>query len=93
MAADDTSQPSGLPAVRTPAEERQFRADIDSLTMRFGEWYHIWPERGLWWASRDGDKLSADSPLALAIVIGDHMAYRKAIATGWPPPERPGHGG
>jgi len=75
-----------LPAVRTPAEQTQFRADLDSLTMRFGEDYRLWSEHGLWWAERDGDKLSADSPLALAIVIGDHMAYRKAVAAGWTPP-------
>jgi hypothetical protein len=93
VAADDTGHPAELAAVRTPAEERQFQRDVDSLTMRFGEWYRIWPERGLWWASRDGDKLSADSPLALAIVIGDHMALRKALAAGWTPPEGSGHGG
>jgi hypothetical protein len=86
-------EPTELPAVRTSAEERQFRTDIDSLTMRFGEWYRIWSEHGLWWASRDGDKLSADSPLALATVIGDHMAYRKAVASGWAPPQGPSHGG
>ena len=86
-------EPTELPAVRTSAEERQFRTDIDALTIRFGEWYRIWSEHGLWWASRDGDKLSAHSPLALAIVIGDHMAYRKAVASGWAPPEGPGSGG
>lgn len=85
-------EPLELPAVRTPAEERQFRRDVDSLTMRFGEWYRIWSEGGLWWAAREGDKLSADSPLALATVIGDHMAYRKAVAAGWTPPEGPAHG-
>jgi hypothetical protein len=86
------SEPPELPAVRTPTEERQFRRDIESLIMRFGELYRIWSESGFWWASRDGDKLSADSPLALAIVLGDHMAYRKAISTGWTPPESRGHG-
>jgi len=78
-------EPADLGTMRTPAEQRQFHKDRDSLTMRFGEWYRIWPEGGLWWAERDGDKLSADSPFALATVIGDHMAYLKAVASGWAP--------
>jgi hypothetical protein len=28
----------------------------------------------MWWASRDGDKLSGDSPAALESLLIDHMA-------------------
>ena len=34
----------------------------------------VWFGRGMWWASRDGDKLSGDSPAALETVLCDHMA-------------------
>ena len=70
----------------TPEEEHEEGlrgSQLAKLTNRWGEWYRIWHEGSLWWAERDGDKLSADSPFALATVIGDHMAYLKAVASGW----------
>ena len=64
----------------TPEEEHQTRQrchELTRLTDRWGEWYRIWFVRGLWWASRDGDKLSGDSPAALESLLCDHMAMRK----------------
>jgi hypothetical protein len=48
----------------TPEQEHQARQhghELVRLTGRWGEWYRIWSAHGLWWASRDGDKLSGDS--------------------------------
>ncbi len=61
----------------TPEDEQQERergGELVRLTDRWGEWYRIWFECGMWWASRDGDKLSGDSPAALQSVLIDHMA-------------------
>ena len=61
----------------TPAEENEDRQrghELVRLTDRWGEWYRLWYGNGLWWAERDGDKLSGDSPAALEIVLCDHMA-------------------
>lgn len=61
----------------TPEEEHEDRQrghDLARLTDRWDEWYRIWIEHGLWWAGRDGDKLSGDSPAALESVLCDHMA-------------------
>jgi hypothetical protein len=55
-------------------EERERGSELVRLTDRWGEWYRIWFGRGMWWASRDGDKLSGDSPAALETVLCDHMA-------------------
>jgi hypothetical protein len=67
-------------------QRRQAASQIDALTLRFGEWYRIaWDGRsGLFWAERDGDKLSGDSAAALALIIADHMALRRDR-----PPVRP----
>ena len=67
----------------TPEEEHEARQrghDLVRLTDRWGEWYRLWYERGLWWAERDGDKLSGDSPGALESVLCDHMALRREYA-------------
>jgi hypothetical protein len=69
----------------TPEEEhdaRQRGHDLIRLTDRWGEWYRLWYERGLWWAERDGDKLSGDSPGALESVLCDHMVLRREHALG-----------
>jgi hypothetical protein len=61
----------------TPEEEhedRQRAHELVRLTDRWGEWYRLWYGNGLWWAERDGDKLSGDSPLTLEIMLCDHMA-------------------
>ncbi len=50
-------------------EERQRGSELARLTNRWGEWYRIWFECGMWWASRNGDKLSGDSPAALESVL------------------------
>jgi hypothetical protein len=55
-------------------EERERGGELVRLTDRWGEWYRIWFECGMWWASRDGDKLSGDSPAALESLLIDHMA-------------------
>jgi hypothetical protein len=64
----------------TPEEEHEQRQrghELVCLTDRWGEWYRLWHERGLWWAERDGDKLSGDSPAGLESVLCDHMALRR----------------
>ena len=69
----------------TPQEEHEARQrdhELGRLTLRWGEWYRIWFDRGLWWASRDGDKLSGDSPAALESVLCDHMALCRDRAQG-----------
>jgi hypothetical protein len=61
----------------TPEEEHEARLrghELVRLTDRWGEWYRLWYGNGLWWAERDGDKLSGDSPVALETVLCDHMA-------------------
>ncbi len=55
-------------------QERERGGELVRLTDWWGEWYRIWFECGMWWASRDGDKLSGDSPAALQSVLIDHMA-------------------
>lgn len=84
MAAADSSghgqYDSGSMRRLTPEEEHQARihgSQLAALTDRWGEWYRIWHEGTLWWASRDGDKLSGDSPAALETVLCDHMAMRR----------------
>jgi hypothetical protein len=57
--------------------DRQRGHDLVRLTDRWGEWYRLWYGNGLWWAERDGDKLSGDSPTALETVLCDHMAMRR----------------
>jgi hypothetical protein len=67
----------------TPQEEHEERErghDLMRLTHRWGEWYRIWFECGMWWASRDGDKLSGDSPAALESLLCDHMALCRGRA-------------
>jgi hypothetical protein len=69
----------------TPEEEHEQRQrghELVRLTDRWGEWYRLWYERGLWWAARDGDKLSGDSPAALESVLCDHMALCRDRAQG-----------
>ena len=69
----------------TPEEEhgeRQRSHELARLTNRWGEWYRLWFDRGLWWAERDGDKLSGDSPGALESVLCDHMALCRDRAQG-----------
>jgi hypothetical protein len=66
--------------VMTPEEEHDERergSELVRLTDRWGEWYRIWFECGMWWASRDGDKLSGDSPAALESLLCDHMALAR----------------
>lgn len=63
----------------TPAQEQRSH-ELALLTDRWGKRYRIWFGHGLWWASRDGDKLAGDSPAALESVLCDHMAIRKARA-------------
>jgi len=58
-------------------EERQRGSELARLTYRWGEWYRIWFECGMWWASRDGDKLSGNCPAALESVLCDHMALAR----------------
>jgi hypothetical protein len=61
----------------TPEEEHEDRLrghELVRLTDRWGEWYRLWHGNGLWWAERNGDKLSGDSPAALETVLCDHMA-------------------
>jgi hypothetical protein len=59
---------------------RERASEIVRLTDRFGEWYRIWHERGLYWAERDGDMLSGDSAGALTMIICDHLALVKERA-------------
>ncbi len=69
----------------TPQEEYEVRQrghELARLTLRWGEWYRLWHEHGLWWASRDGDKLSGDSPAALESMLCDHMALCRDRAQG-----------
>ncbi len=64
----------------TPEEEHEARQcdhELARLTLRWGEWYRLWFSNGLWWAERDGDKLSGDCPAALESVLCDHMALRR----------------
>jgi hypothetical protein len=64
----------------TPEEEHQDRLrghELGRLTDRWGEWYRLWYGNGLWWAERNGDKLSGDSPAALETVLCDHMAMHR----------------
>ena len=64
----------------TPEEEHEDRLrghELVRLTDRWGEWYRLWYGNGLWWAERDGDKLSGDSPVALEIMPCDHVAIRR----------------
>ena len=58
-------------------EDRQRGHELARLTGRWGEWYRFWYGNGLWWAERDGDKLSGDSPAALESVLCDHLALRR----------------
>jgi hypothetical protein len=55
-------------------EARQRGHELRRLTDRFGEWYRIWYDRGLFWAERDGDRLSGDSAAALTAVLCEHIA-------------------
>jgi hypothetical protein len=69
----------------TPEEEHEARQrshQIALLTDRWGDWYRIWHDHDLWWAERDGDKLSGDSPGALESLLCEHMAIRRAQAQG-----------
>ena len=69
----------------TPEEDHEARQrghDLACLTYRWGEWYRVWFDGGLWWASRDGDKLSGDSPAALESLLCEHMALRRDQAHG-----------
>jgi hypothetical protein len=61
----------------TPEPEQRSH-DLALLTDKWGKWYRIWLGHGLWWASRDGDKLAGDSPAALESLLCDHMAICKA---------------
>ena len=61
-------------------EERERGSELVRLADRWGEWYRIWFECGMWWASRDGDKLSGDSPAALESLLCDHMALCRGRA-------------
>jgi hypothetical protein len=63
-------------------QERQRGHELVRLMDRWGEWYRLWYGHGLWWAERDGDKLSGDSPGALESVLCDHMALRRDRAHG-----------
>jgi hypothetical protein len=69
----------------TPEDEHEARQrghELVRLTDRWGEWYRLWYARGLWWAERDGDKLSGDSPGALESVLCDHIALCRDRAQG-----------
>jgi hypothetical protein len=69
----------------TPKEEHEARQrghELVRLTDRWGDWYRLSYTHGLWWAERDGDKLSGDSPGALESVLCDHMALLRDRAVG-----------
>lgn len=59
-------------------ELEQCGDELALLTDRWGKWYRIWFAHGLWWASRDGDKLAGDSIAALESLLCDHIAISKA---------------
>lgn len=61
----------------TPEANEERNRELARLTNRWGEWYRLWFNRGLWWAEHDGDKLCGDSPRALESVLCDHvLLYR-----------------
>jgi hypothetical protein len=68
----------------TPEQEQRSH-ELALLTGRWGEWYRIWSGHGLWWASRDGDKLAGDSLAALESLLCDHMAICNARTRHCPP--------